>query len=199
MDDTIFHTQAVRRLYRPDLPAFAGHLVRLDAETRYDRFGLQVSDASLLDYAEMCFQPGSIVYGWFEDHVLHGAAELRVFPAHEQPLRRDGEAAFSVEKPWRRQGIGTELMGHIVLAARNRRIATLSILCLRHNRAMMALAKKFEADLAFELNDVTGKLVARPPNALSLWRELVDNTLDLGSAMLDMQGRVFKAASHPGR
>ena len=199
MDETIFHTHAVRRLYRPDLPAFADHLIRLDPETRYDRFGLQVSDDYLRDYADMSFQPGSIVYGWFEDNLLRGAAELRVFAAHDQPLRKDAEAAFSVEKPWRRRGIGTELMSHVVLAARNRRIATLSILCLRHNRAMLALARKFEADLEFELNDVTGRLIARPPNALSMWRELVDNTLDLGSAVLDLQGRVLKAASHAGR
>ena len=199
MDETIFHTHAVRRLYRPDLPAFANHLIRLDPETRYDRFGLQIYDDRLRDYADLCFQPGSIVYGWFEDHVLRGAAELRVFAAHDRPLRKDAEAAFSVEKPWRRRGIGTELMGHVVLAARNRRIATLTILCLRHNRAMLALARKFEADLAFELNDVTGHLVARPPSALSMWREMVDNTFDLGSAVLDLQGRVLKAATHVER
>lgn len=199
MDETIFHTHAVRRLYRPDLQAFADHLIRLDPETRYNRYGLQVSDEYLHGYAEMCFQPGSIVYGWFEDHVLRGAAELRVFAARGEPLRKNGEAAFSVEKPWRRRGIGTELMGHVVLAARNRRIVMLSILCLRHNQAMLALARKFEADLEFELNDVTGHLVARPPSALSMWRELVDNTFDLGSAVLDLQGRVFKASSHAGR
>ena len=199
MDDTIFHTHAVRRLYRPDLPAFADHLIRLDPETRYNRYGLQVSDDYLREYAEMSFKPGSIVYGWFEDHVLRGAAELRVFAAPDHPPRKDGEAAFGVEATWRRRGIGTDLMVHVVLAARNRRIGTLSILCLRHNKAMLALSRKFEADLEFELNDVTGHLVARPPDALSLWRELVDNTLDLGSAVLDLQGRVFKAASHAGR
>ncbi len=199
MDETIIHTHAVRRLYRPDMPAFAGHLIRLDAETRYNRYGLQVSDDYLRGYAEMCFQPDSIVYGWLEDHVLRGAAELRVFAVHNQPSRKDGEAAFSVEKPWRKRGIGTELMGHVVLAARNRRVATLSILCLRHNQAMLALARKFEADLDFELNDVTGHLIARPPSALSLWRELVDNTIDLSSAVLDLQGHVFKAASHAAR
>ena len=43
----------------------------------------------------------------------------------------------------------TELMGHVVLAARNRRIGTLSILCLRHNQAMLALARKFEARSRF--------------------------------------------------
>ena len=60
---------------------------------------------------------------------------------------------------------------------------------------MLALARKFEADLAFDLTDVTGNLTSRPPDAFSLWRELVDNTLDLGTAVIDMQGRLIKAAT----
>ncbi len=198
MDAILHHTHVVRRLYKPDLPLFRDHLVRLDARTRYDRFGLQVSDAYLADYAELCFGQGAITYGYFEDGVIRGAAELRTYASKAVPNHKDAEAAFSVELPWRRRGIGTELMGHVVLAARNRRIVTLTIFCLRHNQAMLKLARKFEADLVFELNDVTGKLVARPPSALSLWREFVDNTLDLGAAVVDYQGRMIKAAGQQG-
>ena len=197
MVETIFHTQAVRRLYKPDRRAFEEHLIRLDPETRYDRFGLQVSDDYLRDYAELCFKPGSLVYGYFEDHVVRGAAELRVFDSRVRPLHRDGEAAFSVELPFRRRGIGAELMSHIVLAARNRRVAELTIFCLRHNRAMLALARKFESDLAFERNDVTGHLVARPPSPLSFFREMIDNAFDLGSAALDYQGRLLRPGTAP--
>lgn len=191
----ILHTHVVRRLYRPDLPAFGAHLIRLDPETRYDRFGLQVSDDYLRHYAELCFAPSALTYGWFEDGVIRGAAELRVVDGAEDAARRDGEAAFSVERDWRRRGIGSELMGHVVLAARNRRIGKLTIFCLRRNRAMLALARKFEADLAFDLTDVTGRLTSRPPDALSLWREAVDNALDLGSAVADYQGRLIRAAT----
>jgi GNAT superfamily N-acetyltransferase len=192
------HTHVVRRLYKPDLPLFRDHLVRLDPQTRYDRYGLHVSDEYIGNYAELCFQPGAITYGYFEDGLIRGAGELRIFTSRETPNQKDAEAAFSVELPWRRRGIGTELMGHIVLAARNRRIASLTIFCLRHNTAMLNLAKKFETDLRFELNDVTGRLVARPPSAMSLWREFVDNTLDLGAAVIDYQGRMIKAATHIG-
>jgi len=197
MDDTIFHTHAVRRLYKPDLAAFQSHLIRLEPDTRYDRFGVQVSDEYLSNYAELSFKPGSIVYGYFEDGIIRGAAELRLFTAKDKPLQKEAEAAFSVEKPWRRRGIGTELMSHVVLAARNRRVSTLTIFCLRHNRAMLSLARKFEADLRFELNDVTGHLVARAPTPLSLWREFVDNTLDLGTAVLDYQNRALRAPATP--
>ncbi len=198
MDDTKHTTLAARRLYRPDLPFFRDHLIRLDPETRYDRFGLQVSDDYLAHYAELCLAPSAITYGYFEHGKIRGAAELRLYPAKRGTAGRDAEAAFSVERPWRRRGIGAELMTHVVLAARNRRIGTLTIFCLRHNRAMLALAKKFEADLAFDLTDVTGHLTARPPSAFSLWRELVDNTFDLGSAVIDFQGRLIRAARHPG-
>ncbi len=197
MVETIFHTHAVRRLYKPDRRAFEEHLIRLDPATRYDRFGLQVSDEYLRDYAELCFKPGSLVYGYFEDHVIRGAAELRVFQSRTRPPRRDGEAAFSVELPWRRRGIGTEVMGHIVLAARNRRVGELTIFCLRHNRAMLALARKFESDLAFERNEVTGHLIARPPSAISLLREMVDNALDLGTAAMDYQTRLLRSGMAP--
>lgn len=197
MDDVLHHTHVVRRLYRPDLPLFRDHLLRLDSETRRDRFGLQVSDDYLVNYAELCFKPGAITYGYFEDGMIRGAGELRIFPSPQSGgAHMDGEAAFSVEHEWRRRGIGTDLMGHIVLVARNRRIETLTIVCLRHNQAMQALARKFEADLTFERNDVTGHLVARPPSALSYLREAIDNTLDLGAAVLDYQGRLIKAAMH---
>lgn len=199
MNDILHHTHAVRRLYRPDRSLFRAHLIRLDPKTRYDRFGLHVSDEYLTNYAELCFAPGAITYGYFEDGVIRGAAELRIFSTDAEPHRTDAEAAFSVERSWRRQGIGTQLMSHIVLAARNRRISVLTVFCLGHNQAMLALARKFETDLKFEFNDVTGHLVANPPNALSLWRELVDNTLDLGSAALDYQGRMIKATTILGR
>ena len=198
MDDIIHHSHVVRRLYRPDLPAFCDHLIRLDPETRYERFGLHVSDDYLKHYAELCFAPSALTYGYFEDGVIRGAAELRIYPAQEGAQRRDAEAAFSVEREWRRRGIGTELMSHIVLAARNRRVGTLTIFCLRHNKAMLALARKFEADLTFDLTDVTGHLTSKPPNAFSLWREFVDNTLDLGAAVVDYQGRLIKAATDAG-
>ena len=191
MVETIFHTHAARRLYKPDLALFSAHLIRLDPDTRYNRFGLQVSDDYLENYAELCMKPGSLVYGSFEDGVMRGAAELRMFDAPGRPLHKDAEAAFSVETPWRRRGIGTELMSHVVLAARNRRVSELTIFCLRSNRAMLSLARKFQADLAFERNDVTGHLIARPPSAISYLREFVDNTLDFGSAVRDYRDRLL--------
>jgi GNAT superfamily N-acetyltransferase len=191
------HSHSVRRLYEPDLPLLRGHLTRLDVQTRYDRFGLHVSDAYLGDYAELCFKSDTITYGYFEDGVIRGAAELHLLPWSKTIARRNAEAAFSVERPWRRRGIGTDLMRQIVLVARNRRVEALTIFCRRHNEAMLKLARKFETDLVFEMSEVTGRLVSRAPSALSVGREVFANLLDLGSAMLDFQSRIIRAALPP--
>jgi hypothetical protein len=56
---------------------------------------------------------------------------------------------------------------------------------------MQALAKKFSADLRFETDDMTGKLVAREPSAASVWHEFADNATSFAIAMLDLQTQVY--------
>ena len=56
---------------------------------------------------------------------------------------------------------------------------------------MQGLAKKFEADLQFDTDELTGKLVARTPSAAQLWNEWVDDASSYATAMLDLQTRDF--------
>lgn len=130
MSSVFINGGLLRRLYPSDLAPFAAHLIRLDPESRRDRFGTAVSDAFLERYAHRGFGPGDVAYGYFVGDVLRGAAELRQVEA--SLLWRDGsaEAAFSVERPWRRGGVGHALMARIVRAAQNRRDRKLTMLCL---------------------------------------------------------------------
>ena len=191
MDSITRHGHLVRRLWPSDLPLFRDHLLRLDPETRHDRFGLAVADAFLNDYAEQCFSFGAITYGYIEDGVMRGAGELRTVETNAAGRITNAEAAFSVEASWRRSGIGTELMARIVRATCNRGVAQLSIFCLAHNRPMLRLAKKFETQLKFESDEVSGRLVARSPSALSLWHELLDDSIGFAAAVLDAQSRIL--------
>jgi Acetyltransferase (GNAT) family len=120
---------------------------------------------------------------------LRGAGELRA--VGNNIIGGSVEAAFSVELTWRRRGVGTELLSRIVRAARNRRADALYMSCLARNVAMQSLARKFSADLRFETDDLTGKLVARSPSISSVWGELADNATSFATAMLDLQTRVF--------
>lgn len=189
MRHTTISGAQVRRLWPSDLDAFRDHLLRLDAQSRFDRFAMAASDDFLRAYATRCFGIDDVIFGFFVDGVLRGASELRpVAPgAHDA----SAEAAFSVEPGWRRRGVGTELMERIVQAARNRNADTLYMSCLARNEAMRGLAKKFAADLQFDDDALTGRLVARTPKAQALWNAWLEDSSNFATAMLDLQTRHF--------
>lgn len=197
MEHVVIHGGVIRRLWPADLPAFREHLLRLDPQSRFQRYAMTVNDEFLVRYAERCFGIDDVIYGYYVEGTLRGAGELRAIGSNI--IGGSVEAAFSVEKPWRRMGVGTELMSRIVRAARNRRAESLYMSCLANNVAMQALARKFAADLRFEEDGSTGKLVARTPSAASVWSEMSDNATSFATAMLDLQTRVFSLQNphHP--
>jgi GNAT superfamily N-acetyltransferase len=177
----------VRRLWLSDLPAFKAHLHRLDPDTLRDRFGGFAAASFLDDYATTCLSDGSFVYGYFDGDLMRGAGELRWSPGAAA-----AEAALSVESDWRHQGIGSELFARVIRAAGNRKIETLSILCLPHNQAMLDLARKFDAELHFETDEITGRLVAHRQSPLSLWSEYVDDSIGFVDALFGAQKQLLK-------
>ena len=143
------------------------------------------SDQFVCDYAERCFALVGVTFGYFEDGMIRGAAELRDMGHDGQ----DGEAAFSIENGWRGRGLGTALFKRVIRAARNRRMKRLYASCLTHNRAMQALARKFEAELTFDSGDVIGVLNADEATAESRISEALDDANGFATAVLDLQRR----------
>jgi GNAT superfamily N-acetyltransferase len=196
-DSPKFRSPELRRLWPSDLPAFRDHLLRLDDYSRHMRFGGGVSDAFLRQYAEHCFGKGDLVFGAFVDRGLHGAGELRSREAiwtEQAPFNRHirAEAAFSVEADFRKRGIGELLFGRIVEAARNHGVETIEIVCMPENAAMLRLAAKFKTEFAFDACQLTGKLTARRPTALSMMREVANDIADFGHAVFDAQIRALR-------
>ncbi|MEA2858952.1 MAG: hypothetical protein QOC72_991, partial [Methylobacteriaceae bacterium] len=61
MSDQAIRTGYIRKLWPSDEPAFRDHLLRLDPDSRHDRFAMGVSDDFIRNYAERCFKlEGSI-------------------------------------------------------------------------------------------------------------------------------------------
>lgn len=133
---------------------FRDHLMRLDPETRRSRFAMPASDSFLQGYVETSFTLDTLIFAYFEDGLVRATAELRSL--EEMDL---AEAAFCVERDWRRAGLGSALMMCLLKAARNRGIRHIYINCLATNRHMQALARKFSAEMTFEAGDVIGRLV----------------------------------------
>jgi RimJ/RimL family protein N-acetyltransferase len=181
----------VRRLWPAERDLFTAHLLRLDAATRRERFGTAVNDDFLRAYAETTFGVGGLVYAYVEAGEVRGAAELRGF---EEIVIQTGEAAFSVERDWRRRGIGGELFGRLITAARNRNIRTLYMTCLPENAAMRNLARKFEAEMVGGYADVEGRIATGAPTPFTLLDEALDNARSFATLSLSLQRQFWPQA-----
>lgn len=182
----------IRKLWPQEIERFGDHLLRLDLNARRMRFAHSVSDAFIVDYASRVLDMGSVVYGYFLDGELRAAAELRKLG---DAWGTEAEAAFSVEKSYQDKGIGTELMGRVIRAARNRGVRHLYMSCLAENTKMQAIARKHEADLRFEYGEVVGDIIPESPNYFSILAEAVEDRVGYMMAVLDLQKRLSKAAA----
>jgi GNAT superfamily N-acetyltransferase len=182
----------VRKLWIGETDAYRDHLLRLDRDSRHTRFSGAVSDEFIARHATTATGLGVVVYGFFVDGVLRGAAELR---RNGSILSDQGEAAFSIEQEWQSHGVGTVLLERTLLSARNRGIKHLRMDCLADNRRMQQLARKFEADLSFDFGSVVGEVDPPQSTALSLMREAIDDAHDVAhgvaAKILDAQSRML--------
>jgi GNAT superfamily N-acetyltransferase len=191
MSETSACDGIIRRLWPTEQDKLRDHLLRLDKESRRLRFAHSVSDAFIEDYAGRMSTFGSLVYGYLADGMVRGAAELRRLG---DTWGQEAEAAFSVERPYQDRGIGTELMGRVVRAARNRRLRRLYMSCLAENAKMQMIAKKHEAVLRFEYGEVIGEILPDRPDYFSLVAEATEDRVGFLIAVLELQGRVVRAA-----
>lgn len=176
---------SIRKLWVADTAAFKDHLMRLDPQTRRNRFGMAASDEFVARYAETSFALDTLIHGVFVGGDLVGVGELRSLGRS----RTEAEAAFSVETDWQGRGFGQRLMDRVLLAARNRRIERLYMNCLASNGQMQRLARRAGADLEYEGGDVVGLVVPQTPTPASWLREAVRDGYGWASAVADMQKR----------
>ena len=194
----------IRRLWPSDKEAFRHHLLSLDPRSRHMRFGGGMSDEFLVRYAENCFGKG--------DLALRGVCRRQAGRRGRTALQSgDLERAGAIRAPhpcrggvlgrpgYRRRGIGEKLFKRILRAATNHGVETIEIVCLPENVGMQNLAKKFQAQFALSRqNSLTGRLTARPPTALSLFREASSDALDFGAALFDAHWRAVAEAREKG-
>ncbi len=91
-----------------ELPQLRDHLLRLDPQSRHDRFHGFMDDDFIERYAAKCADDGTVIIAYVEDGVVRGAAELH--PPDHSPDSQ-AEIAFSVETCVRRQGVGSMTPG----------------------------------------------------------------------------------------
>lgn len=143
----------VRQLRPSEKALFRDHLLRLDQESRADRFNGGTKDEFLIAYADRSFSDGTSVIGVVEDGKVIGAAELHENPDPDEPT---AEIAFSVEKEWQHRGLGGLLFERLIQTAMGLGYRRLRVTTHAQNAAMKALARRFGAKLTFESGETVG-------------------------------------------
>jgi predicted N-acetyltransferase YhbS len=191
MSEQLGNEGTVRKLWPIETDKFRDHLLRLDKDSRRLRFAHSVSDSFIADYASRMTEYGSVVYGHIVETRVRGAAELRRLG---DSWGQEAEAAFSVERAYQDQGVGSELMGRVVRAARNRGIRRLYMSCLAENSRMQTIARKHDADLRFEYGEVIGEIMPATPNFFSILAEAAEDRVGFMIAVLELHSRMVRAA-----
>ncbi len=179
MSESLPEGGIIRKMWSVEASRYREHLLRLDAVSRRNRFGGDVSDEFLAEYAALATSMDTVIHGFFVNGTMRGAAELRAIGA---PIAHEAEAAFSIEEPWQSHGVGSALLARMLLAARNRGITFLHMAYLADNERMRQLASKFDAELRFDFGSVVGELAAPHPTPISVAREIVADSHGLATA-----------------
>ena len=181
---------SVRTLRQPEeLPLLREHLLRLDPESRHDRFHGFMDDGFIERYAAKCANDGTVIIAYIEDDVVRGAAELH--PPDQSPDSQP-EIAFSVETSVRRQGVGSILFKKLIAEARSKGYGSLRITTGAQNQAMRALARKFGADLTFRQGESTGSIDLQPASQPEFAKRDIATPVDTARAMIDFNRTCWK-------
>jgi len=172
-----------------ELPLLRDHLLRLDPESRHDRFHGFMDDSFIERYAGKCADDGTVIIAYIEDGVVRGAAELH--PPDQSPDALP-EIAFSVEARVRRQGVGSILFKKLIAEARSKGYRSLRITTGAQNEAMRALARKFGANLTFRHGESTGTIDLKPQAQPQPARAAMATPADAARAMVNVNRAYWK-------
>jgi GNAT superfamily N-acetyltransferase len=177
---------------REELPLLRDHLLRLDSESRRDRFNGFMDDGFVERYARRCAADGTIIVAYMENGVVRGAAELHPPEQSEDLLP---EIAFSVETCLRRQGVGSVLFQRLIAEARWKGYRQLRVTTGAENNAMRALASKFGAHLVFHNGESTGIIEVDQLPQDELAKLAIDAPLNAARAAIRVQRAFWKLFS----
>jgi GNAT superfamily N-acetyltransferase len=175
-----------------ELPLLRDHLLRLDRQSRHDRFNGFMDDSFIERYAAKCAADGTLIVAYMENGIVRGAAELHPPEQSEDCLP---EIAFSVESGLRRQGVGTILFQRLIAEARWKGYRRLRVTTSAQNQAMRALAGKFGAHLVFRDGDSTGTIEVDSQPPAELAKFAIDAPLNAARAVINLNRAWWKAVS----
>jgi GNAT superfamily N-acetyltransferase len=139
----------IRVLGQEDEDELCRIFLTLEPSARYSRFGRAASDASMVDHAKRSLANADWIVGAFIGERIRGVVEI-----YGGEPSAYFEAAFVVEREWRRLGLGWGLLQAAIQKASGCEANTLRMVFSRHNWPMRKLASKASAKLDIVLDEM---------------------------------------------
>ena len=160
------------------------HLLSLDEESRYMRFGYHIKTSQIRDLCKK-WQDNADKHIVFaienEDLEIVGVAHISL---EDDPA----ELAFSVLQECQGQGMGDALMKRAIAYCQNHGIKSGCMVCLGSNDKIKNLARKNNILVKTEHGDASAEVSIPAPNPISIWGEVMCNQI----ATIDHLGKAQK-------
>lgn len=163
----------IYKLPASEFHRYKTHLLSLDEESRYLRFGFHIKSETIVE----------LVGQWesnADQHIVFGIEndDLEIIGvAHISLQDNPAELAFSVLKNYQRQGMGDALMARAIEYCQNHNIKHGCMVCLGHNDPIKKLARKHNVLVKTEQGDSMGAIEIPSPTPISYWKEAVEDSL----------------------
>jgi RimJ/RimL family protein N-acetyltransferase len=162
----------VYRLLPHQYSKYREHLLALDQESKYLRFGHHVKDEILNNLCDT-FEKNPNEHKIF---VIENEDLAAVAVGHISIVNNEMELAFSVHKEYQGKGMGSSLMARCVEWCQNRNIKKGIMVCLSVNQPIRHLASKHGILIHHE-GETTAEISIPDPNPISVWNELLTSNL----------------------
>jgi RimJ/RimL family protein N-acetyltransferase len=165
----------IRSLAARHRPRIADHLMALDPQDRYLRFGHPATDEQVAKYVDTIDFERDEVFGIFNRRLeLIAMAHLANAPAARPDEPAMAEFGVSVLAKARGRSFGARLFEHAMVHARNRGVDTLLIHALSENVAMLKIARKAGAVVVREGSESEARLKLPPETLVTRFGELME-------------------------
>lgn len=165
-------TDFVYRLAPSEYDRYTEHLLQLDQDSRYTRFGYAVTD-------ELIRSLGERIKNNHKAHKIFVIEnrDLEIVGAGHIAFDGDStELAFSVLTDYRQQGLGSKLMERCIEWCQNRNIKNVKMVCLSTNTAIKRLAAKHGV-LVSQHGETLATLRIPDPTPFSIGHEVVESQI----------------------
>ena len=178
----------VYRLRPQEYSKYRAHLLALDADSRYTRFGYHITDElinGLCDKFEKNYNEHKIF-------VIENESLEVIAAGHIALEGGETELAFSVLKEYRKQGMGSSLMARCIEWCQNRSIKGGCMVCLSTNTAIKKLASKHGV-LINDGGETLANITIPDPTPASVMHEMLESNMAVVDHLGKMQRNLAKS------